>query len=90
VADVDFAFIDADEPAELAYYEEIITRLRANGLLLVDSGRQRGRVLEPTDEANVSVIKAFNDAGMDGDRVDVVMLPISDGSTMLLRRELGE
>src|SRR5262249_51442272 len=34
--EIDLAFIDADKPAYLAYYEELLPRLRPNGLLIPD------------------------------------------------------
>jgi len=85
--DVDFAFIDADKPSYPVYYEEILRRLRPNGLILVDNVLQRRHVLDQeTDDANVAAIKAFNDLVLEDDRVDLVMLPISDGLTILRKR----
>jgi caffeoyl-CoA O-methyltransferase len=85
--DVDFAFIDADKPSYPLYYEEIVRRLRPNGLILVDNVLQRRHVLDQeTDDANVAAIKAFNDLVLEDDRVDLVMLPISDGLTILRKR----
>ena len=41
---------------------------------------------QETDDANVAAIKAFNDLVLEDDRVDLVMLPISDGLTILRKR----
>src|SRR3954447_21209644 len=38
----DLAFIDADKPAYPVYYEEILRRLRPNGVILVDNTLQGG------------------------------------------------
>lgn len=83
----DLAFIDADKAGYPAYYEEIITRLRPNGLVLVDNTLFFGEVIKP-DVSNESVvaIKHFNDLVAADTRVDVVMLAIGDGLTLLRKR----
>ncbi|MGH8986866.1 MAG: SAM-dependent methyltransferase, partial [Acidimicrobiia bacterium] len=46
-----------------------------------------GRVADPNaDDANTTAIKAFNDMVAADDRVDTVMLAISDGLTLLRKR----
>jgi caffeoyl-CoA O-methyltransferase len=84
---VDLAFIDADKPGYPVYYEELLTRLRPNGVLLVDNVLWDGRVIQDdaTDE-NTVAIKAFNDLVAADDRVEAVMLPIADGLTLCRKR----
>jgi caffeoyl-CoA O-methyltransferase len=84
---VDIAFIDADKPNYPHYYEELVRRVRPNGLILVDNVLWSGRVVDDdaTDD-NTIAIRAFNDLVAADSRVDAVMLPISDGLTMLRRR----
>ena len=43
--DLDFAFIDADKAGYPAYYEEIVTRMRPGGLVVLDNMLRDGRVL---------------------------------------------
>jgi predicted O-methyltransferase YrrM len=76
----DFAFIDADKTGYPTYYEEILPRLRAGGLILVDNVLQSGRVIDDsaTDE-NVVAIRKLNDTIAHDPRVRGVMLPIGDG-----------
>ena len=80
----DLAFIDADKPGYLAYYEELLKRVRRGGLILVDNVLWMGRVLDPDarDEQTLA-IRAFNDHIRSDDRVEAVMLPISDGLTLI-------
>ncbi len=80
----DLAFIDADKPGYLAYYEELLKRVRSGGLILVDNVLWMGRVLDPDarDEQTLA-IRAFNDHIRGDDRVEAVMLPISDGLTLI-------
>jgi len=81
---LDLAFIDADKSNYPHYYEEILARLRRNGLILVDNTLWGGRVLDDADQSKDTVaIRAFNDAVAHDQRVDCVQLPISDGLTLL-------
>jgi caffeoyl-CoA O-methyltransferase len=84
----DLAFIDADKENYLAYAEEIVPRLRQGGLLLVDNTLWSGEVADPTivEGDNLLAIRAFNDALAADPRLDVVILPISDGLTLARKR----
>jgi len=84
---IDLAFIDADKPSYVGYYEELMTRLRPGGLILVDNVLWGGAVVDHsvTDE-NTKAIRGFNDHVAADDRVDVVMLPVSDGLTLARKR----
>ena len=87
-ADIDLAFIDADKPNYIAYWEELVPRMRPGGVILVDNVLWRGQVadLGASDE-NTVALRAFNDHAAADDRVELVMLPISDGLTLARRRE---
>ncbi len=84
---IDLAFIDADKPNYATYYEELLPRLRTNGVILVDNTLWGGSIIDEsrTDE-NTTAIRAFNDAVAADRRVDSVLLPISDGLTLLRKR----
>ena len=84
---IDLAFIDADKPNYANYYEELLPRLRTNGVILVDNTLWGGGIIDEsrTDE-NTNAIRAFNDAVAGDDRVESVLLPISDGLTLLRKR----
>jgi caffeoyl-CoA O-methyltransferase len=84
----DLAFIDADKQNYPHYYDEVLTRLRPNGVVLVDNVLWGGRVLDPNaDDADTSAIRAFNDRVASDDRVDTVMLPLGDGITIARKRD---
>src|SRR5262249_7623993 len=84
----DFAFIDADKTGYADYYEEILARLRAGGLILLDNMLQAGRVLDETStDASVGAIRSLNRAIADDPRVTVVLLPIGDGVSVVQKRE---
>jgi predicted O-methyltransferase YrrM len=84
---IDLAFIDADKCSYAGYYEELIARLRPGGVILVDNTLWGGNVVDvsATDD-NTKAIRAFNDLVAADDRVDTVLLPVSDGLTLLRKR----
>jgi len=80
---IDLAFIDADKPNYVNYYEELVPRMRVNGLILVDNVFWSGSVVDPkANDENVEAIRRFNDHLAADPRVDAVMVPISDGLTL--------
>ncbi len=80
----DFAFIDADKTGYRAYYEEILPRLHKKGLLAVDNVFWGGSVIAVTNgDDNTRAIREFNDFVTADDRVQSVMLAISDGLTLV-------
>lgn len=83
----DLAFIDADKTSYAAYYEEILRRMHAGGVLLVDNVLWNGAVVDETrQDDNTRAIRAFNAAVAADPRVDCVMTPIADGLTLLRKR----
>jgi caffeoyl-CoA O-methyltransferase len=84
--EIDFAFVDADKTGYLAYYEELLPRVRPGGVLALDNVLRSGRVLFGTDPAD-QAIRDVNDRIVADDRVESVMLPVRDGLTLV--RKLG-
>jgi len=83
----DLGFIDADKPGYPVYYEEILARMRPNGLLLVDNVLWMGNVARPeAQDPQTAAIRAFNEKVAADTRVDRVMLAISDGLTIVRKR----
>ena len=85
--DIDFAFIDADKSGYPLYYEELLARLRPGGLIVVDNVLWGGRVADPdaSDDTTLS-IRAFNEQVALDERVDRVMISVSDGLSLLRKR----
>jgi caffeoyl-CoA O-methyltransferase len=84
---IDLAFIDADKPSYPAYYEELLARLRPNGVILVDNVLWSGAVVNrDANDDNTTAIRAFNDMVAADDRVEAVMLPIADGLTLCRKK----
>ncbi|GIW41532.1 MAG: hypothetical protein KatS3mg076_2109 [Candidatus Binatia bacterium] len=87
----DFAFVDADKESYPAYYEEILGRLRPNGLVLFDNVLWMGQVLDATSrDESTRAIRELNDKIANDPRVESVMLSISDGLTIARKRAPDE
>ncbi|HJU10076.1 MAG TPA: O-methyltransferase [Candidatus Binataceae bacterium] len=83
----DFAFIDADKTNQPAYYEEILKRLRLNGLILIDNVLWNGEVLNSRNQTpDTQSIRELNDFLPTDNRIDVVMLAVADGLTICRKK----
>jgi caffeoyl-CoA O-methyltransferase len=82
---LDFAFIDADKTGYPAYFEEIVTRTRPGGLIVLDNMLRDGRVLDPLNDDDRAIV-GLNDALLADERVDVVLLPVRDGVSLARKR----
>ena len=83
----DFVFIDADKENYLAYYEEVLPRLTAHGLIAADNTLWSGRVLDESDDSEATrAIREFNERVAGDDRVTSVMLSVRDGITLIRHR----
>ena len=83
---IDMAFIDADKGGYLGYYEAILSRLSANGVILVDNTLWSGAVVDPdVSDGDTEALRVFNAHVQNDDRVTNVLLPIGDGLTMITR-----
>jgi caffeoyl-CoA O-methyltransferase len=84
---VDLAFIDADKRSYPLYYEELVTRLRPGGLIVLDNVLRGGRVLDLAyDGVDDVTMRRMNEIVVEDKRVDSVMLPVRDGVTLARKR----
>jgi len=83
----DLIFIDADKSNYVNYYEALLPKLAANGLLIADNTLWSGRVVDEDADETTGVIQQFNDRVRDDPRVEQVMLTVRDG--MLVVRKTG-
>ena len=85
--DFDIAFIDADKTGYLAYWNEVVPRVRPGGAILVDNTFSHGRVIDAGNESElVQAVRDFNDHAAADDRVELVMLPLGDGITLARKK----
>lgn len=83
---IDLAFVDADKAGYRGYVDELVPRLRPNGLLLLDNTLWSGNVIDATNQdPNVIAIRAVNDQIAADSRLTTVLLPIADGLTISVK-----
>ncbi len=87
----DLIFIDADKRNYPSYYKESLRLLSNTGVLLIDNVLWNGRVIDPNyTDTLTNVIRKFNETIKNDERVDVCMLPIGDGLTMIRKKMVAE
>ncbi|GGZ73565.1 O-methyltransferase [Streptomyces subrutilus] len=83
---VDLAYVDADKEGQIAYWEELVPRLRPGGLIVTDNTLYHGAVLDEAATGSAAGVRAFNDHVAADPRMDSVLLAISDGLTLSRKR----
>jgi caffeoyl-CoA O-methyltransferase len=78
----DLAFIDADKPGYVDYYEAVLPKLSPGGLIAADNTLFGLR----SEGDNAKAIARFNEHVLHDDRVESVLLPFRDGVTLIRRR----
>jgi caffeoyl-CoA O-methyltransferase len=78
----DLVFLDADKDNYCRYYELILPRLRTGGLIVADNVLWSGKVLNPTEKSDHSIV-AFNQMVQSDPRVENVLLTVRDGVTLI-------
>ncbi len=85
----DLVFIDANKRNYCEYYEMVLPRVRPGGYVFADNTLWSDKVTDPANhDAQTSGIEAFNDMVATDPRVEVVILPLRDGMT-LIRKKLS-
>ncbi|KIX76829.1 O-methyltransferase [Streptomyces sp. JL4002] len=83
---IDLAYVDADKENQVAYWEQLVPRLRPGGLIVTDNTLFHGSVLDESATGSAAGVRAFNDHVTADDRMDSVLLAISDGLTLSRKR----
>ena len=84
----DFAFIDADKSSYDAYFERCLKLVRPGGLIAIDNTLWSGKVAQVAgnDDADTLALQALNTKLHVDERVDLSLLPFSDGLTLARKR----
>ena len=83
--DFDLVFIDADKENYPLYFDLIIEKVKPGGVIIADNILWSGKILEKVEEedyATKSIIE-FNDKVNNDERVEVIILPIRDGLSLI-------
>ncbi|MGW6710566.1 O-methyltransferase [Streptomyces sp. NPDC054956] len=83
---IDMAYVDADKQSQIAYWEELVPRLRPGGLIVTDNTLYHGTVLDESATGAAAGVRAYNDHVAADARMESVMLAISDGLTLSRKR----
>ena len=85
-ASLDLAFIDADKTGYAAYWDEIVPRTRAGGIILVDNTFLHGRIFDGDPDPDARAVRDFNEHALADDRVELAMLSVGDGLTFARKK----
>ncbi|WKX70129.1 O-methyltransferase [Streptomyces sp. XD-27] len=83
---IDLAYVDADKDNYVAYWEELVPRMRPGGLIVADNVLFGGEVADPAATGKAAAIRRFNDHVAADARMEAVMLTVADGLTLARRR----
>jgi predicted O-methyltransferase YrrM len=83
----DFAFVDADKPSYIEYYERLLQLVRPGGLICADNTLGlSGAPIVRQNSLSARAMDEFNRHVHHDERVDLSMVPIGEGLTLLRRR----
>lgn len=88
----DFIFIDADKLNYDLYYERALLLVKAGGLIVVDNVLGAGDWLasNPADQhPGAKVIRKLNKKIHEDERVEMCLLPIGEGLTLVRKKDLS-
>lgn len=84
----DFIFIDADKTGLDNYYEQSLELVRVGGVIAVDNTLWSGKVIdEKVYDPATQAVRGFNAKVCDDPRVDISLVPIGDGLTLVKKRD---
>lgn len=82
---IDMAFIDADKPNYINYYDALMEILRPGGLIVADNVLWGGAVVNPEDDMARAIV-AFDNRVQSDPRVENVCLTVRDGMMLIWKR----
>lgn len=85
LSEFDLFFIDADKSNYINYYEKIVNAAKPGAVILADNVLWYGKVLEETraNDKDTAILKEFNETVSKDDRVEMLILPIRDGISLI-------
>ena len=85
----DLVFIDADKSSYSKYFDLLIDKLNTGGIILADNVLWSGKIIDEkslSKDKDTQSIDAFNKKVQADPRVEVVLLPIRDGITLIRKK----
>lgn len=83
----DFVFIDADKENQLSYYQQVKQMLSSGGCIAIDNTLWWGNVAKSDfNDKSTRLVRELNDYIINDDEVDVSLIPIGDGLTLIRKK----
>jgi len=83
----DMVFIDADKQNYVSYYQIVLPRVKAGGIILADNVLWHGKVLDEVYQDKESKgLREFNEFVAADEQVEQILLPIRDGLMMIRKK----
>jgi len=83
---LDLVFLDADKENYSLYYDLVVDKLSAGGIILADNVLWSGKVVQPQPDKDTNAILKFNEKVNNDPRVENLLLPLRDGVMMIRKR----
>ncbi|TVR88592.1 MAG: O-methyltransferase [Saprospirales bacterium] len=85
-APFDLVFIDAGKKDYPLYFDLVIDKLSKGGVILADNVLWSGKVLQEERDDDTEALVLFNEKVRKDPRVEVVMLPVRDGISVIRKK----
>lgn len=83
----DLIFIDADKENYQNYYDFTLPNLNKGGFIIADNVLWSGKVIDANEnDVDTCALRSFNTSLIEDDRVEVLMLPVRDGLTVVRKK----
>jgi len=83
----DLIFIDADKANYPAYYDLVLPKVPAGGVIIADNVLWDGKVVdESVQDKETNGIRRFNERVRDDPLVEQLILPLRDGMTLIRKK----
>lgn len=83
----DLIFIDADKENYQSYYDLTLPNLNKGGFIIADNVLWSGKVIDANEnDVDTTALRSFNTSLIEDNRVEVLMLPVRDGLTVVRKK----
>ena len=83
----DLVFIDADKENYQKYYDLTLPKLNKGGFIIADNVLWSGKVVDANEnDVDTTALRSFNTSLIEDHRVEVLMLPVRDGLTVVRKK----
>ncbi len=86
-SNIDLVFMDAEKYEYPDYFEAVLPKMNSGGLILADNVLWSGQVADAAiQDKKTNALRAFNAKVVEDSRVEVVLLPLRDGISMIRKK----